>query len=128
MPVITSDYARLDSVELIPFRAGIAAGARVVMSGHIAFPSFTGSDEPATMSAAVMTGLLRDSLGFKGLVVTDALSMGAVVSRYGAGEASVRALLAGSDLLIQPSDPEDALNAVMDALGTGRITPERIDS
>ena len=128
LPVITSDYARLDSVELIPFRAGIAAGARVVMSGHIAFPSFTGSDEPATMSAAVMTGLLRDSLGFKGLVVTDALSMGAVASRYGAGEASVRALLAGSDLLIQPADPDDALNAVMDAIGTGRITPERIDS
>jgi beta-N-acetylhexosaminidase len=128
LPVITSDYARLDSVELIPFRAGIAAGARVVMSGHIAFPAFTGSDEPATVSAAVMTGLLRDSLGFQGLVVTDALSMGAIASRYGAGEASVRALLAGSDLLVMPTDPDVAVNAVVDAVASGRIAPARLDT
>ena len=121
MPVITTGYARLDSAELIPFRAGIAAGAAIVMSGHIAFPAFTGSDEPATVSAAVMTGLLRDSLGFQGLVVTDALSMGGIASRYGAGEASVRALLAGSDLLVMPADPDVAVNAVAEAVASGRI-------
>src|SRR5882762_5788376 len=70
LPVITADYPRLDSLELVPFRAGIAAGAGVVMSAHIAFPAFTGSDEPATLSPAVLTGLLRDSLHFEGLVVT----------------------------------------------------------
>jgi len=128
MPVITADYARLDSVELIPFRAGIAAGARVVMSGHIAFPAFTGSDEPATVSAAVMTGLLRDSLGFQGLVVTDALSMGAIASRYGSGEASVRALLAGSDLLVMPADPDAAVTAVAAAVAAGRVTTARLDA
>jgi beta-N-acetylhexosaminidase len=128
LPVITANFSRLDSVELIPFRAGIAAGARIVMSGHIAFPSFTGSDEPATVSAAVMTGLLRDSLGFQGLVVTDALSMGAIAKRYGAGEASVRALIAGSDLLVMPSDPDVAVNAVAAAIDAGRISPARLDA
>ena len=128
MPVITTGYARLDSAELIPFRAGIAAGAAIVMSGHIAFPAFTGSDEPATVSATVMTGLLRDSLGFQGLVVTDALSMGAIASRYGAGEASVRALLAGSDLLVMPTDPDVAVNAVAEAVASGRIAPARLDA
>src|SRR5207247_2500305 len=83
-------YPRLDSLELVPFRAGIAAGAGAVMSAHIAFPAFTGSDEPATLSGAVLTGLLRDSLHFQGLVVTDALMMVAIASKYGAGEAAVR--------------------------------------
>jgi len=128
MPVITADYARLDSTELVPFRAGIAAGVAVVMSGHIAFPAFTGSDEPATVSAAVMTGLLRDSLGFKGLVVTDALSMGAIAGRYGSGEAAVRAFIAGSDLLVMPSDPDAAVNAVAAAVAAGRIPSSRLDA
>src|SRR5205823_11195518 len=90
LPVITAGYPRLDSLELVPFRGGIAAGADVVMSAHIAFPSFTGSNDPATLSAAVLSGLLRDSLQFHGLVVTDALTMGAIVAKYGAGEATVR--------------------------------------
>src|SRR6266550_3776977 len=83
LPTIRSTYARLDSIDLVPFRAGIDAGAQVVMSAHIAFPAFSG-DAPATLSAAVLTGLLRDSLKFKGLVVTDALQMGAIVSMLGA--------------------------------------------
>ena len=73
LPTIRSTYSRLDSVELVPFRAGIDAGAGVVMSAHIAFPSLTGDADPATLSGAVLTGLLRDSLRFHGLVVTDAL-------------------------------------------------------
>jgi len=81
LPLITAGYSRLDSIELAPFRAGIAAGADVVMSAHIALPAFTGSDDPATLSAAVLTGLLRDSLHFQGLAVTDALMMGAIVAK-----------------------------------------------
>src|SRR5213594_2591372 len=126
LPLIPSGYARLDSIELVPFRAGIAAGADVVMSAHIAFPAFTGSDEPGTLSAAVLTGLLRDSLRFPGLVVTDALTMGAIVAKYGAGEATVRAFLAGSDLLLMPADPDSALAAMTAAVAAGRITPERL--
>src|SRR5437773_375149 len=126
-PQITAGYPRLDSLELVPFRGGISAGADVVMSAHIAFPSFTGSDDPATLSAAVLTGLLRDSLHFRGLVVTDALVMGAIVAKYGAGEATVRAFLAGSDLLLMPADPDSALNAMTAAVASGRISRERLD-
>jgi beta-N-acetylhexosaminidase len=126
LPVITAGYARLDSLELVPVRAGIAAGADVVMSAHIAFPALTGSSEPATLSAAVLTGLLRDSLRFPGLVVTDALMMGAIVAKYGAGEATVRAFLAGSDLLLIPADADSAVLAMTAAVAAGRITPERL--
>ena len=126
LPVITAGYARLDSLELVPFRAGIAAGADVVMSAHIAFPALTGSNEPATLSAAVLTGLLRDSLRFPGLVVTDALMMGAIVAKYGAGEATVRAFLAGSDLLLIPADADSAVLAMTAAVASGRVTRERL--
>ena len=126
LPVIAAGYARLDSVELVPFRAGIAAGADVVMSAHIAFPALTGSNDPGTLSAAVLTGLLRDSLRFPGLVATDALTMGAIVAKYGAGEATVRAFLAGSDLLLMPADPDSALTAMTAAIAARRITPERL--
>ncbi|HTI06002.1 MAG TPA: glycoside hydrolase family 3 N-terminal domain-containing protein [Gemmatimonadales bacterium] len=127
LPTIRVDYPRLDSVELVPFRAGIDAGAQVVMSAHIAFPVFTG-DTPATLSPAMLTGVLRDSLKFKGLVVTDALQMGAIVARYGAGEAAVRAFEAGSDLLLMPADPDSAIASMMAALQTGRITEARLDA
>ena len=127
LPAIKADYPRLDSVELVPFRAGIDAGAKVVMSAHIAFPEFTG-DAPATLSASMLTGVLRDSLKFGGLVVTDALQMGAIVSKYGAGEAAVRAFEAGSDLLLMPADPDSAIASMLMALQSGRITQARLDA
>jgi beta-N-acetylhexosaminidase len=127
LPAIRADYSRLDSVELVPFRAGIDAGAKVVMSAHIAFPAFTG-DAPATLSASMLTGVLRDSLKFNGLVVTDALQMGAIVAKYGAGEAAVRAFEAGSDLLLMPADPDSAIASMLTALQTGRITAARLDA
>src|SRR5438034_5135008 len=127
LPTIRADYARLDSVELVPFRAGIDAGASVVMSAHIAFPALTG-DAPATLSPAMLTGVLRDSLKFKGLVVTDALQMGAIVAKYGAGEAAVRAFVAGSDLLLMPADPDSAIASMLTALQTKRFSAERLDA
>ncbi|HEX4575169.1 MAG TPA: glycoside hydrolase family 3 N-terminal domain-containing protein [Gemmatimonadales bacterium] len=127
LTVIAAGYGRLDSLELVPFRAGIAAGADVVMSAHIAFPGLTGSSEPGTLAPAVLTGLLRDSLRFQGLVVTDALMMGAIVTKYGAGEATVRAFLAGSDLLLMPADPDSALSAMIAAVASGRIPRARLE-
>ena len=127
LPSIRASYSRLDSIELVPFRAGIDAGAQVVMSAHIAFPAFTG-DAPATLSASMLTGVLRDSLKFRGLVVTDALQMGAIVAKYGAGEAAVRAFEAGSDLLLMPADPDSAIASMLVALQTGRITAARLDA
>jgi beta-N-acetylhexosaminidase len=129
MPVVSACWDRLDTLELVPFRAAIDAGVTAVMTAHIALPCIDGDADPppATLSPTVMTGILRDSLGFDGLVVTDALTMGAIVSRYGVGETAVKAFLAGSDLLLIPADPEAAMNAMVDAVESGRVSSERLD-
>ena len=127
LPVINADWARLDSVELVPFRAAIAAGVRVVMSAHVALPVMdAGRIRPGTVVPEILTGVLRDSLGFHGIIVTDALNMAGVADLYGA-EAGVRAFLAGADLLLQPSDPGATIDAMEAAVTRGEITPERLD-
>jgi beta-N-acetylhexosaminidase len=129
LPVITASWQRLDSVELVPFRAAVSAGVTAVMSAHIALPGVDqGRSRPATVAPGILTGVLRDSLAFKGLIVTDALNMGALVNSYGAGEAAVLAFLAGADLLLQPADPAVAIDAMMAALDSGRFTLARLDS
>lgn len=129
LPVIRADWARLDSVELVPFRAAIAAGVSAVMSAHVAMPGIdSGRTRPATLAPNILTGILRDSLGFRGLIVTDALDMGALVRSYGQGEAGVLAFLAGSDVLLQPSDPEAVSRAMEEAVRSGRITEERLNA
>jgi beta-N-acetylhexosaminidase len=128
LPVIPSTWARLDSVELVPFRSAIAAGVLVVMSAHIALPAIDpGGPRPGTMAPSILTGILRDSLAFGGLVVTDALDMGGVVNMYGA-DASVRAFLAGADLLLQPLDPVAAIAAMEAAVADSVISAERLDA
>jgi len=129
LPVIRSDWRRLDSLELIPFRAAIAAGVKVVMSAHIAMPGLSsGATVPATLAPEILTGILRDSLRFDGLVVTDALNMGALVNTYGPGESAVKAFVAGSDLLLMPTDPRSAIDAMVEAVGSGRISRSRLDA
>jgi len=127
LPVIGANWSRLDSVELVPFRAAIAAGVDAVMSAHIALPAINAGDlRPGTVLPEVLTGILRDSLGFKGIVVTDALNMAGVANAYGAG-AAVRAFLAGADLLLQPADPKAAIDAMAAAVERGEISKERLD-
>jgi beta-N-acetylhexosaminidase len=127
LPVITSGWSRLDSVELVPFRRAVAAGVAAVMSAHIALPTIdVGQLRPGSVAPNILTGILRDSLGFHGLIVTDALNMGGVANAYGS-EAGVRAFLAGSDLLLQPADPAATIDAMMAALARREITPERLD-
>ncbi len=129
LPVIRADWNRLSSLELVPFRAAIAAGVSVVMSAHVALPRLEGdSTRPATLAPEILTGILRDSLQFNGLVVTDALNMGALVGKYGAGEASVLALLAGTDILLMPADARAAIDAVEAAVKSGRVTQQRLDA
>jgi beta-N-acetylhexosaminidase len=128
MPVVTATRARLDSVELVPFRAAVGAGVDAVMSAHVAMPTVTGGDTPATLSGAVLDTLLRQGLGFHGLVVTDALNMGAIVSRYGAAQAAVRALEAGADILLMPGDVHASIEAIVSAVGRGEVSEARIDS
>jgi beta-N-acetylhexosaminidase len=127
LPVITSNWTRLDTVELVPFRAAIAAGVKVVMSAHIALPGIDqGQIRPGTVAPNILTGVLRDSLGFRGLVVTDALNMAGVASAYGA-RAAVLAFQAGADLLLQPADPVATIDAMAAAVDRGEISTERLD-
>jgi beta-N-acetylhexosaminidase len=126
LATIPADRARLEHVELVPFRAAIDAGVDSIMTAHIAVPALSPPDLPATLSPAILTGLLRNELGFKGLVITDALEMGGIARGFSAGEASVRALEAGADALLMPSDPEAAIRAVVAAEQSGRISRQRV--
>ncbi len=129
LPVIAVSRSRLDSIELAPFRAAVAAGVDAVMTAHVSVPVLTGDAAvPATLSAVILDTLLRGELGFRGLVVTDALDMGAIVSRYGPGGAALRALQAGADILLMPSDPQAAIDAIHAAVLTGEVSEARLDS
>jgi beta-N-acetylhexosaminidase len=126
MPVIAGDRARLDKVELVPFKAAIDAGVDAVMTAHIAVPALSPPDIPSTLSPAILTGLLRKDLGFKGIIVTDALEMAGIVKSFSTGDAAVRALEAGADVLLMPTDPEAVVKAVTAAVQSGRLTRQRI--
>ncbi len=126
LATITADRARLESVELVPFKAAIDAGVDSIMTAHIAVPALAPPDLPATLSPAILTDLLRKQLGFKGLVITDALEMGGIAQGFGAGEAAVRAIEAGADTLLMPSDPDAAIRAVVGAVEDGRISLGRL--
>ncbi len=128
LPILNVSQARLDSVELPPFRAAVRAGVSAVMSAHIAFPALTGDTVPSTLSPRLLTGLLRDTLGFRGLVVTDALDMGGIVRKYGPADAAVLAVQAGADVLLMPPDVPAAIAAVAAAVRDGRIPEARIDA
>lgn len=119
---------QLREAEFLPFAAGITAGAPMVMVGHISVPAVTGDATPATLSPSIVTGLLRETLGFGGVVVTDAMNMKAVSGQYPAGEAAVMALCAGCDMILMPDDLSAAISAVHDALADGRLTLERLDA
>lgn len=126
-PVVPHSLDRLQKVELPPFRAAIEAGARLVMSAHLALPALTGrSDLPATLSPEILTGLLRRELGFRGVIVTDALDMGAIHQGEGLGEAGVQAALAGADLLLVSAAPEDQERVYRALNEAGRS--ERLDA
>ena len=122
-----ADRKRLERLELAPFRAAIEAGVDSIMTAHIAVPALAPPDLPATLSSAILTDLLRKEMGFKGLVVTDALDMGGITKGFGGAEAAVRALEAGADVLLMPVDPEAALKAVVAAVENGRLTRRRIE-
>ncbi len=126
--VVGGDQARLESVELAPFRAAIGAGVSSIMTAHLAVPAIEPNAKlPATLSKNVLTGLLREQMGFRGLIVTDALVMGGITTQYLPGEAAVRALEAGADVLLIPPDPETAFRALLDAVKSGRISQQRLN-
>ncbi|MGB1776582.1 MAG: glycoside hydrolase family 3 N-terminal domain-containing protein [Synechococcus sp.] len=126
LPVLPHQRARLDAVELPPFKATIAAGVASVMTGHLLLPELD-AEHPATLSHAVLTTLLRDELGFDGLVVTDALVMEAITDQYGAAEAAVLAFAAGADLILMPADAEAAIDGLCNAFRDGRLALSRLE-
>ena len=127
LAVSSRTLEELRQCELVPFEKGIDSGADFIMVGHIALPNVTGSDVPASLSYTLMTEILRGDLGFEGIIITDALNMGAIVNTYGSGEAAVKALLAGADMILAPGDFQSAYCSVLDAVESGMISPERLD-
>jgi len=129
LPIVSANMTRLEHVELVPFKAAIEAGASLVMTAHIALPAVQGdSSTPATLSPRIITGLLRDTLGFRGVAITDAMTMEGVGKGYTTEQSSVLAVKAGADILLKPSDPTRAINAVVEAVERGEIARSRIDS
>ncbi len=124
---LDADRERIESVELAPFRAAISAGVDSVMTAHLAVPALEPENEPATVSSKIITGVLKEELGFHGIVVTDAMDMEGLASLYDTAEASTRAIEAGADVLLMPKKAEDAINGVMAAVQRGRISRQRID-
>ena len=125
LPLIKHERNRLDQVELVPFRRLIDSGIDSVMTAHLLIPALDDL-QPATLSRAVLTDLLRTELGFTGLVVTDALVMEAISRRTGPGEAAVRAFAAGADLILMPADADAAIDAICASLAEGRIPESRL--
>ncbi|MBK6404810.1 MAG: hypothetical protein IPF66_07135 [Holophagales bacterium] len=152
LPVLAFDRARLDAVELVPFRAGLAAGARSVMTAHLSVPALDATPVPilqnpprthdftedvtevekdgtlpATLSPGITSKLLREEMRFDGLVFTDSMAMGGVVAHFETGEAAVRVLEAGGDVVLMPPDAKVAIAAIVAAVTSGRLPGARLD-
>jgi len=127
LPSLPFDMDRLNAVELVPFRAGIAAGAKAVMSAHLALPNIDPSGRPATLSAPILTGMLRKQLGFDGIVVTDGMRMQGITDQFSAAEAAIEAIKAGADAILASQDIDSAFTGVVRAVRTGRISEDRIN-
>ncbi|WP_257347889.1 beta-N-acetylhexosaminidase [Pseudalkalibacillus decolorationis] len=132
LPVISHDLTRLHEIELVPFKTGIANGADTVMTAHVYFPSIEPEvDRPATMSEAVITGLLREELGYDGVITTDCMEMKAIADGIGTAQGAVEAIKAGVDLIMISHLPElqyEAIERVYSAVQTGELDEETIDA
>jgi beta-N-acetylhexosaminidase len=126
LATLTADIERLRAVELLPFERDVRAGVDAVMLGHIAAPALDPTGTPASLSAP-MVRVLREEMGFTGLVVTDAMEMQGVRAAW-TGEAAVRAIQAGADVILLPPDPEVAVKALVGAVKEGQLSEERIDA
>jgi beta-glucosidase-like glycosyl hydrolase/CubicO group peptidase (beta-lactamase class C family) len=128
LAVVPGDRQELESTELVPFRAAIDAGVSSIMPGHLSVPALEPDPNiPATLSKKILTGVLREEMKFRGLIVTDALDMGGVTSRYPPGEAAVRSIEAGADVLLMPPVPDAAMAGLEEAVRSGRISHKRVD-
>src|SRR5262245_59912938 len=129
LPAIRADRARIEQIELVPFRNAVKQGIDAIMTAHIAVTGIEGDTAPpATLSRYFMTDVLRTDMRFNGLLITDAMGMGAVVKRYGESDALLRALDAGNDVLLMPRNVPTAIETVVKAVTEGRVSEARLDS
>ncbi|MFJ8748436.1 glycoside hydrolase family 3 protein [Streptomyces sp. NPDC102441] len=127
LPVITHTREQWAELDAPPFRAAVAAGIDSIMTAHIVVPALDPAEDPATLSRPILTGILREELGYDGVVVTDSLAMEGVRTKYGDERVPVLALLAGVDQLLNPPDLEVSWNAVLNAVKSGEISEARIE-
>lgn len=127
LPLIEHTLAEIEQIDLPPFQAAIAAGADSIMTAHILVPALDPSGDPATLSHPILTGLLRQQLGYQGVIVTDSLEMAGVRQKYGDDRVPVLAIKAGADMLLMPPDTALAYNAVLEAVHSKEIDEQRID-
>jgi beta-glucosidase-like glycosyl hydrolase len=129
LPTVDQDMDRLRNVELYPFKKAVEAGVETIMTAHIRFPALDPTPGlPATLSAKVLTDLLRKEMGFKGIIVSDAMDMGGVTSIFSSEEAALRAVKAGIDMVLLPPKPKEVIQALVEAVKTGEISERRIDA
>lgn len=128
LPIVEIDRARLEKIELPPFRAAVQEGVSGVMSAHIALPQILADKTPATLSGKMLTETLRGDLGFQGIIFTDAMNMRGVAALYPDGEAAVRALKAGADVILYPPSVEKAFTAMKQAVESGDVSAARLDA
>jgi beta-N-acetylhexosaminidase len=130
LPTVPHARERIEQVELRPFREAIAAGVDSIMSSHVVFPAFESQKLPVTLSKAVLTGLLREELGYEGVIMTDCMEMNAIAEHFGTVEAAVMAVEAGADLVLishSHDRQQGAINALLQAVRSGRLSEERIN-
>lgn len=128
LPVITHTREELDRIDLPPFRAAVRRGVDTIMTAHIVVPALDPSEVPATMSKAIVTGVLRDELGFDGVIATDALDMGGATGEFPPDIAPVRAFQAGCDQLVLAPELDTAFAAVLNAVRSGSISEQRLNA
>src|SRR5580704_7122516 len=124
---VTASKERLETLEFTPFRAAIAHGVDSIMTAHLAVPALEPDEIPATVSSKVLTGVLRDELTFQNIIVTDAMDMQGVAKMFSQGEAAIRALDAGADVLLMPLNPETVIHALLSAIEGGRLKRARVE-
>lgn len=121
LPVVQKNYDELSSLELIPFKNAISSGAKIMMVGHISLPNVTGDNTPASLSKKIVTDTLKQKLNYQGLVITDALNMGALTKNYSKEEIYTQAIEAGVDLLLMPSGSKQAIEIIRKNISEERI-------
>lgn len=127
LPLIPGDREDFERMELVPFKAANAVGVKMVMSGHIAVPGIDKSNRPATQSEIITNGLLREEMGYEGVIITDGMEMGAISGGNWTGEATIRAIEAGNDIILLPLYVDQTIDAVEEAVLNGRISKDRLE-